>query len=445
MINGFNAAHNVALVFRPDWSVALDCNDNCSTQETISNLSPGRYFINIKQYNDAFQEICSIEEYVEITGGNTGPSNQTINFGNIPDKQTNDGSFSISATATSGLSVSFRILSGPATISNNTISLTGAEGTVSVQARQSGNNQWNAAPNVTRTFSVTSASTGSGGDCASYSSTSNSITLNNLSAPHNIIKVFRPDWSVILDCNDNCSSQETISNLGAGRYFVNIKQYDDSYQLICSLEENVDISGGSNPTPTPTPTPTPQPSGDPTCSDIEVRITRNSMIIEGLTAAIENVQVFDENYSRIFVCSNNCDDRQVIDGLTPQEYHVNIQFFTSSWSSICVEDIDIVYSGLDAPSEERRSKTSTLTTSKEMTVYPNPVQNQLYLNVGNQKGTPLQVELFNTLGQGYIQQTIALDGDREQAIDVSNLAKGIYFLKVSQEKEIIFAQKVVVE
>ena len=134
-----------AIIFRPDWTVALDCNDNCSTRETISNLSPGRYFINIKQYNSAFQEICSVEEYVEISGGaSAAPANQTISFASIPDKQTNDDDFSISATATSGLAVSFRILSGPATISNNRISLTGAEGTVSVQARQSGNSQWNA-------------------------------------------------------------------------------------------------------------------------------------------------------------------------------------------------------------------------------------------------------------------------------------------------------------
>ena len=299
---------------------------------------------------------------------------------------------------------------------------------------------------MTRTFTVSAASTGGGGGggsgCATYSATSNSITINGLNAGFNIVKVFRPDWTVAFDCDDNCSTQEIISNLSAGRYFVNIKQFNGSQQ-ICSIEEYVDVTGGGNTTPTPTPTP--QPSGDPDCSDVQVRISGNSMIIDGLTAAIEIVQVYDENFSRIFLCSNDCDDRQVINGLSPQEYHVTVQFFTSSWQSICSDEIDIVYNGLDAPSESRRSKSSTSSATKEMTVYPNPVKDQLFLNLGNQKGAPLQVELFNALGQGYIQQTMSLDGAREQAIDVSNLAKGIYFLKVSQDKEIIFTQKVIVE
>ena len=443
ILNGLSTPRNNVIVFRPDWSIAFSCSDNCNTQETISNLSEGRYFINIKQSTATYQQICSIEEYVEVTGGNTGPANQTISFASISDKQTNDGDFSVSATATSGLPVSFRILSGPATISNNRISLTGAEGTVSVQARQAGNAQWNAAPNVTRTFTVSAAPTQGG--CSTISSTSNSITLNGLSAPHNIVKIFRPDWSIALDCNDNCSSQERISNLSAGRYFVNVKQYNSSYQPICSIEEYVEVTGGGG-NPPPPPAPTPTPSGDPDCSDVQIRFSGNSMVIEGLTAPIENVQVYDENYSRIFVCSNNCDDRQVINGLTPQVYHVNVQFFTSSWSTICTEDIDITFNGLDAPREERRAKISSSTnTYNEMTIYPNPVKDLLFLNVGKQKGTPLQIELFNTLGQGYIQQTMVLDGNREQAIDVSNVSKGIYFLKVTQDKEVIFTKKVVVE
>ncbi len=89
-----------------------------------------------------------------LNGSSSGQS-QVINFAAIPDQLTTNSPFQISASATSGLPVSFTIISGPATISGNTISLTGVPGTVSVQASQAGNANWNPAPNVIRTFNVT--------------------------------------------------------------------------------------------------------------------------------------------------------------------------------------------------------------------------------------------------------------------------------------------------
>src|SRR5208283_5026972 len=78
---------------------------------------------------------------------------QTINFGLLPEKTYGNSPFTVSATASSGLPVAFSILSGPATISGNTITITGA-GTVTVQASQAGNNSYQAATNVYQTFTV---------------------------------------------------------------------------------------------------------------------------------------------------------------------------------------------------------------------------------------------------------------------------------------------------
>ncbi|MEM6316041.1 MAG: GEVED domain-containing protein [Bacteroidota bacterium] len=79
---------------------------------------------------------------------------QLINFPSLANKLTTDGPFAIAATATSGLPVEFSILSGPATISNNIISLTGESGEVIVRASQRGNSQYLPAPFVDRPFTV---------------------------------------------------------------------------------------------------------------------------------------------------------------------------------------------------------------------------------------------------------------------------------------------------
>jgi sugar lactone lactonase YvrE len=63
----------------------------------------------------------------------------------------------LSATATSGLAANFSVLSGPATVSGNTLTITGV-GTVVVAANQAGNTNYTAASQVTASIVVNQAS-----------------------------------------------------------------------------------------------------------------------------------------------------------------------------------------------------------------------------------------------------------------------------------------------
>jgi len=78
---------------------------------------------------------------------------QTITFGSLSQQRAGDAPFPLGATASSGLPVSFSVLSGPATLSGNIVTLTGS-GTVTVSASQPGNGVYAAAPSVTQTFFV---------------------------------------------------------------------------------------------------------------------------------------------------------------------------------------------------------------------------------------------------------------------------------------------------
>lgn len=80
--------------------------------------------------------------------------NQSITFDVITDKVVNHPPFTISANATSGLSVSYSVVSGPATINGDTVTLTGNIGAVTLRARQLGNNQFAPASDVLRSFEV---------------------------------------------------------------------------------------------------------------------------------------------------------------------------------------------------------------------------------------------------------------------------------------------------
>ncbi len=80
-------------------------------------------------------------------------TNQTITFGTLPSRAIGEPSFLLLATASSGLPVSFSILSGPAILSGTNLTITGT-GTVTVQATQAGSTTYSAATPVSQSFIV---------------------------------------------------------------------------------------------------------------------------------------------------------------------------------------------------------------------------------------------------------------------------------------------------
>jgi ELWxxDGT repeat protein len=117
----------------------------------IADIKPlGLYTsLNNKLFFSAFEEQSGDEVWMY----NPDPQDQTITFNPIPDKLTTDSPFELEANASSGLAVTFEIISGPATLSGNLVTITGA-GTVSVKALQPGNIDFNPA-SAEQSFDVT--------------------------------------------------------------------------------------------------------------------------------------------------------------------------------------------------------------------------------------------------------------------------------------------------
>jgi hypothetical protein len=79
-------------------------------------------------------------------------ADQTITFGPLGNHTYGDAPFTVGATASSGLPVSFDA-SGSCTIAGSTVTITGA-GSCTVTASQAGNANYNPAPSVSQSFSV---------------------------------------------------------------------------------------------------------------------------------------------------------------------------------------------------------------------------------------------------------------------------------------------------
>ncbi len=82
---------------------------------------------------------------------------QSIAFAPLPDRLLSLTPIALTASASSGLPVSFEIAGGPATIAGSTLVFAGYEGIVTIRAIQAGNGTYNAAASVVRSFSVLTA------------------------------------------------------------------------------------------------------------------------------------------------------------------------------------------------------------------------------------------------------------------------------------------------
>jgi ELWxxDGT repeat protein len=81
------------------------------------------------------------------------PAYQSITFNAIPNKLVTDAPFVLSATASSGLPVTFSVLSGPAAVRDSLLTITGV-GQVRVKATQAGNATYKPAADVEQSFVV---------------------------------------------------------------------------------------------------------------------------------------------------------------------------------------------------------------------------------------------------------------------------------------------------
>jgi hypothetical protein len=138
----------------------LTSGQSCTILVTFSPQTTGPFTaqINLSTQSETFG---GTQQTILLTGtGTTGLTPQTINFPPPPRPMVyGAGSIALSASASSGLTVSFSVLAGPGLLSggnNNILSFTGA-GLVRIQASQGGNGTYAAAASVEQDIPVVPA------------------------------------------------------------------------------------------------------------------------------------------------------------------------------------------------------------------------------------------------------------------------------------------------
>lgn len=121
--------------------------DNTSISKLINKAATG-------SAHDAELKNFALNGPTSNFGGILNTSFQAISFPQIPNKLTTDAPFQLNATATSNLPVTYEIVSGPASVNGNTVTLTGQKGQVTVKASQAGGGGFDPADDILSSFQV---------------------------------------------------------------------------------------------------------------------------------------------------------------------------------------------------------------------------------------------------------------------------------------------------
>ena len=209
-------------------TTAAVCTAGGTNGATITFVTVGNCTVRADQAgNTVFNAAPSVNQTFAITKGN-----QTISFGALADKTLVQSPVTVSATASSGLTVTFTSATPAVCTSSGvngaTITLL-TTGTCTVNANQAGNANWNAAPQVSQSFTVSKAS--------------QTITFNTLggktfgNAPFTVSATASSGLTVTfttttpLVCTSGGTNGATITIVGAGTCTVQADQAGNATYL----------------------------------------------------------------------------------------------------------------------------------------------------------------------------------------------------------------------
>ncbi|MEZ4930700.1 MAG: hypothetical protein R2788_01040 [Saprospiraceae bacterium] len=282
IVSGLGGAPVSSLqVFTATWQPVFSCFANCNGTETIS-VPPGTYLIYAKYYTAGYQLIC--EKHATVTVGGGGPCTNVTNGGTI--------GFGNGCTGATDYCPN----QGPAPIVKNCVAPSGGAGNLEIvwlksttscdyptttadEIAQGLDPHWTMIPgatgleyspdNVTQqtcflrcarragcpTFIESNIVTlgisnncngGSGGtpNCANIGINTGlgTITVTGLDgAPVTSVQIFSAAWQTEHTCFANCNSPMATFSVTAGAHYVYVKYYTAQYQLICEVNQTVNV------------------------------------------------------------------------------------------------------------------------------------------------------------------------------------------------------------
>ncbi|MFT2010509.1 cellulase family glycosylhydrolase [Pontibacter sp. 13R65] len=357
------------------------------------------------------------EEVVELSNPLL---NQVISFNNIPQKEIDASYFSLSATASSGLPVSYSS-SNPAvaTVVNSIVQLHGA-GTTTITASQAGNNSYAPAAAVARVLTVVKKA---------QTIAFESIPEKTLGNPEFVITATASSGLPVVFSSSNTAVATVEHNLifirGIGTAVITATQAGDGFYAEAQVAQTLVVM------------PDTEAPSAPTALTLKKAVQHQVEL--SWEASTDNIGVIgyevyrngDKLTSALVTGTNFLADRPI--GKHVYEFTVkavdaagnyslasnNVLFYNGEMKNGVMETI-----------QNLANASQGISASEEMIAYPNPSAGNLQVQVNTVEDGAVTILIYNTAGILVKQIYDVKRGPYEKELHLRDLPAGLYYLKV---------------
>lgn len=303
----------------------------------------------------------------------------------------------------------------------------------------------------------------------------------NLQSHYFKVHDLNDNWKEVFNCSYSCGKRQEVNNLPTGDYLVRV--YNEAWEIVCEREINLTGSDGGcgrngdndrdgicnntdncpdifnpnqadsdgdgegdaceengNDCVTANGELTPDCGGGNMggntiqCGEITINYTSNSIEMNGQAGKNYNYKIHDLNngWAEVFGCIYQCGSSQIANNLATGRYLVSV--FDESWSLICEQKINL-----------GASSRNTTTNLETFTVYPNPAQEVLNIELKEFVGLEGQISISNLYGQAIYQQPTATITDEVIHLPLTNFTNGIYFVQLKFKNRPLVSKRFLVK
>ena len=170
--------------------------------------------------------------------------------------------------------------------------------------------------------------------------------------------------------------------------------------------------------------------------------------VSNITTAINQIQIFDSTFTQLEQCSNCGPSRSY--SMPAGRYIVIVKMYTDNFVQICQKLAIINISGLVADTEAIYSRDVSNTSletnnlSNSIKVYPNPVSDELMIDLDSYSGKSGLIQLYNQVGQ--LTQTLKVEeiGISPVRLQVGQQPSGLYHVMIFAEGKRVKVEKIVI-
>ncbi len=301
-------------------------------------------------------------------------------------------------------------------------------------------------------------------DDITFTTKNGTVSVTNLTAPIEIVKVYNENWKLVYECVAKCNDTEAIP-LAKGNYIITVQLFTTSWQSICNTKEYITVgetiiddttdAPTDDKTDTPTDTPTDDTTGDTgntqssKCGDVTITYGNGTINMSGQKGGQYYFKVLQRfgQWQYALNCTSKCGDEVNLTNLKTGGYDITI--YNSDWSLACATTTIDLKGGLLSyeNSGSRTAQTNVqfnTTTNVQHAIYPNPATQELFVDMKAYAGQKGDVSLINQFGQ--IIQQIDFDEIPTSTIrfDLQKVETGLHFLTIKLESNKVITEKVLI-